>query len=379
MKKPLLLIVLFVAALFAQGPVTRSAGGCVAAGASGTAYTCSFGVAPGTGYLAHQAYFVTADVANTASATWNINGLGIVTIVKNVGGAGTVLAANDIRAGAELVLIYDGTNFQCAVGCNGVTPAAGYSTVKVAGSALTARTAVNLVNIGFSSSADNSGTAATDIRYCDTAVMVCMKDDFMMGGRASSQVFGDLGWAPNGANTVFTTGNLITGHPGVLKIATTASSATNWASMATHTGGFIDVDISAVKFDARFVAALTNTATLIGRLGFNNGFGTRSGTSNGCYFEAASSNWSEVCKSATVATTTSCAVATDSLWHSFRIWATSVGTINFSIDGVACAAAISTNVPVTGVMPYFAIENTTTVAEVNSVDLFEMVITGLTR
>lgn len=117
--KRLLLLMAVAYAVMAQGPVVRSAGGCVAASASGTTYTFNCTVDPGA-YVAHQAYYVTADIANTAAATGNINSHGAISIVKNVGGANTALSANDIRAGSELTLVYNGTNFQCSAGCDGI-------------------------------------------------------------------------------------------------------------------------------------------------------------------------------------------------------------------------------------------------------------------
>src|SRR5437879_5671806 len=124
----IILALLSISLLAAQGPVNRSSVGAVAASASGTAYTFNFTVDPGT-YVSHQAYFVTADVANTGAATGNINIHGAKSIVKLVGGAATALVANDIRAGAELILVYDGTNLECAAGCNGNAPASSSSGV----------------------------------------------------------------------------------------------------------------------------------------------------------------------------------------------------------------------------------------------------------
>ena len=116
-------IILFLAAWVstasAQGPGTRSAGGCVAASSSGTTYTCNFTVDPGN-YLTHQAYFVTADIANTGAVTWNVNSHGAKSVVKMIGGATTALVANDIRAGQELLLVYDGANLQVLSGIGNI-------------------------------------------------------------------------------------------------------------------------------------------------------------------------------------------------------------------------------------------------------------------
>ena len=121
MKKAFIILFLavWISTASAQGPGTRSAGGCVAASSSGTTYTCNFTVDPGT-YVTHQAYFVTADIANTGAVTWNVNSHGAKSVVKMIGGATTALVANDIRAGQELLLVYDGANLQVLSGIGNI-------------------------------------------------------------------------------------------------------------------------------------------------------------------------------------------------------------------------------------------------------------------
>jgi hypothetical protein len=81
---------------------------CAAASASGTAYTCTtsptFVPADGDSILFE------ADVANTGAATLNVNASSAAPIKKQGGGA--ALVANDILAGQDTVLIFDGTNWQ---------------------------------------------------------------------------------------------------------------------------------------------------------------------------------------------------------------------------------------------------------------------------
>jgi hypothetical protein len=85
--------------------------GCQAAGGSGSAYTCALAPAPAA-YAAGAQYRFRADVANTGAATINFNSLGTKSITKIQGGIATALAANDIRAGQWVELIYDGTEMQ---------------------------------------------------------------------------------------------------------------------------------------------------------------------------------------------------------------------------------------------------------------------------
>jgi hypothetical protein len=106
-----LILSLFLAALLAiaQQPVTRAVI-CTDAGASG-AYTCS-PTAALSSYVTGQRVQLFANTINTGAATVNISSLGAKTIKKRVGGVTTDLDYGDIRAGAYVDLIYDGTNFQ---------------------------------------------------------------------------------------------------------------------------------------------------------------------------------------------------------------------------------------------------------------------------
>jgi hypothetical protein len=100
-------------AVWGQNPVLRDLS-CQAASANPTDYTCTLAVAP-SGYVTGGRYMFKADVANTAAAgkpTVNFSSLGARQVVKVVGGVTTALAANDIRAGQWVLLIYDGSNMQ---------------------------------------------------------------------------------------------------------------------------------------------------------------------------------------------------------------------------------------------------------------------------
>lgn len=81
---------------------------CVSASASGTTYTCA--TSPTFTPAANDTLWFKADVANTASATLNVNAAGAKTIKKQ--GGGTNLAANDLLIGTWTPLTYDGTNWQ---------------------------------------------------------------------------------------------------------------------------------------------------------------------------------------------------------------------------------------------------------------------------
>src|SRR5205085_1973057 len=75
------------------------------------AYVCNLSPAPAS-YATGTRYRFKATNANTTAATVNFNSLGAKTIKKAAGGVTTDLAANDIRAGQVVEVVYDGTNMQ---------------------------------------------------------------------------------------------------------------------------------------------------------------------------------------------------------------------------------------------------------------------------
>jgi hypothetical protein len=81
---------------------------CVAASASGTAYTCA--TSPTFTPASGDRIWFQADVANTGSATLNVNSTSAKTIKKQ--GGGTNLVANDLLISTWTPLMYDGTNWQ---------------------------------------------------------------------------------------------------------------------------------------------------------------------------------------------------------------------------------------------------------------------------
>jgi hypothetical protein len=83
---------------------------CADAGANDT-YTCNLSPAI-TAYVTGTHYRFSANTANTGAASINFNSLGAKTIVKYQGGVAQTLADNDIRAGAYVETVYDGTNMQ---------------------------------------------------------------------------------------------------------------------------------------------------------------------------------------------------------------------------------------------------------------------------
>lgn len=83
---------------------------CADAGANDT-YACSISPAI-TAYATGAHYFFKANTVNTGAATINFNSLGAKTIKKYTSTSGADLADADIRAGAIVEVVYDGTNMQ---------------------------------------------------------------------------------------------------------------------------------------------------------------------------------------------------------------------------------------------------------------------------
>ena len=81
----------------------------LASGISSGTDTYTTTIANVTGYVTNDTYVIKFTNGNTGAATININGLGAKALVKNTGSA---LVGGDISVGQEMIIIYDGTNFQ---------------------------------------------------------------------------------------------------------------------------------------------------------------------------------------------------------------------------------------------------------------------------
>lgn len=146
---------------------------CTAASASGTAYTCS--TSPTFTPADGDVILFQADVANTGSATLNVNASSAATIKKQ--GGGTNLVANDLLAGQDTLLEYDGTNWQMQ-GQTGNSAAGGVTSVSGDGVLITNSGSTGAVTLtlgkspvgtdtGIATAATISTTAGTPV--CATA------------------------------------------------------------------------------------------------------------------------------------------------------------------------------------------------------------------
>lgn len=139
------LLFIFPGLLQAQGQLingNRTIAGALnfcTAGGTANALTCILTPAV-TSYRPGTCYLVKTTLANTASATLNVNGLGAITLKKAVLGVQTNLAANDLGVGQLLEACYDGTTMQA----QSLSGSAGSGSGTVSNSASAAALAVYL-------------------------------------------------------------------------------------------------------------------------------------------------------------------------------------------------------------------------------------------
>jgi len=93
-------------------------------GSTTSAYLATVTPAPLSGYPTGMVVNFKPDADNAAAPTLNVNGMGAKAIVKE---GSTALAADDMKAGQIVSLIYDGTNFQMAAsGAGGGAPSTSF-------------------------------------------------------------------------------------------------------------------------------------------------------------------------------------------------------------------------------------------------------------
>lgn len=112
-------------------------------------------------YTVGDVFIFKADVANTGTASLNVNAVGPITIVK---GVSTVLSTGDIAVNQIVTVIYDGTNMQMTSLPASALPTSSY----IAGEAITAGECIALVNDCFQNSRQNLATSSQRTVMGDT-------------------------------------------------------------------------------------------------------------------------------------------------------------------------------------------------------------------
>lgn len=106
---------------------TVQSGALIYASDSGSTDAYAINLSPAlTAYAAGMVLTFKANTSNTGVASLNVNGLGAVAIKKNYD---TDLADNDIKAGQNVIVMYDGTNFQMLSQLGNSSTGSGSSTV----------------------------------------------------------------------------------------------------------------------------------------------------------------------------------------------------------------------------------------------------------
>jgi len=90
------------------------------------AYVCSMVSAPSS-YAAGMLVTLSANTANTGTASVNVNSLGVKTIVRS---DGLTLQTGDITAAMHVILVYDGTNFRAQLRSGTIISPAGGVTIR---------------------------------------------------------------------------------------------------------------------------------------------------------------------------------------------------------------------------------------------------------
>lgn len=387
---------------------------CVSTGNTANTYVCTMGTDIAS-YTAGAEYSFIATLANTGAATMNINGVGAVNIVKYVGGEAQALIANDIRAGAVVVLRYDGTNFQIVsltgnVGSSYTLPAATASTL-------------GGIKLGPGLSIDGDGVVTASgsgsTAVCDPGdhTIMCMIEEFMTGTVTSSQI-GTHGWKWSALSSGTLAGlnvgnNSITNHPGVYVITST-TTANSGGVLSMGNGSTTSVtnlsDLLSKEWESNFIFRLdsvtdvrvrigvssdtTNLTPASGNVAFILRYDTDASYSDNtkntvgswvaqfCGYNGGNCNLSE-----TAGVTTSLNIQPDTNWHKGRIYRSGT-TINFQIDAntptTMCASGCDMTLPnvtqlTLGLANYMSFGISSTTQRKVWVDWSMFKMTGLTR
>jgi hypothetical protein len=197
-----------------------------------------------------------------------------------------------------------------------------------------------------------------------------IKDDFVSFGSTSVGV-GELGWVGGNGSAA---GNVnAAGHPGICSrsTGTTAGTYTYMRLDSTAGGNLLPTELFDTTWVLRLGSSDTDTTLRFG-LGAD---ATADPPNNGIYVEKlyADTSWFGVTRAGAVQSRTA-----DTNWHRVRIRRINGSTIGFSVDG-GVEVTLTTNVPVAGVNPFFAVINQSTVSKQLDIDYFTLRMTGIDR
>lgn len=385
---------------------------CADAGST-DAYACSLSPAI-TAYATGGRYTFKAATANTGGATLALNGLTAIALVKYVGGVAQALADNDIRAGAIVEVLYDGTNFQVVSLLGNAAPA--YTLPTAAAGTLGG------IRIGTGLSIDGDGvvTASGTSVACDPSNIehFCIVEEFF-GGSSSTSYIGTHGWkwatvsSGTTANVGVGGGNAITQHPGLIYIQSTTSANSGGVLTAGNPTSISIVnlaDLMAEEWEIAWVFKLDSITDVRVHLGLSEDGTALSPATNNATFQlrydtdAAFGDGSKNTTGSWVAQfcgyggATTCGdtdgvyavmnITPDTNWHRGRIYRSGT-TINFQIDGntakTMCASGCDMTTPsptsstADGLAPWAAFGVSGTTQRKILIDRAHFYMTGLSR
>lgn len=263
----LILVLLLAPALNGQNSAVRvgsAVDSCVDAGGV-NAYACNLSPAIAS-YVTGGRYRFRASSANTAAATIQYNGIaGPVTIKKVAGGITTDLAADDIRSGQWVDLVFDGTNMQMQ-STLGNTPASATALYFLA-----ARTTAAILTLG----TDCSPSAPCNFRFGNVAYSIT----------SSATVTLAAGAGTGAAYIYVTAGGVLTVGHNLTNADVTCNGCTKAAGVTAFPADSIPLYIWTVTTDTWDVSggvdfrAYLSTKKVVGAAGGNINVGETGGTS----------------------------------------------------------------------------------------------------
>jgi hypothetical protein len=239
---------------------------CADSSGSGTAQVCN--TSPTFTPVAGDYIIYTTTTANTGTGlTINVNSLGTKSVAKWQ--TATTLAANDVRANTEILMKYDGTNWEMDSIGNAPSGGSGYSTIDYNGTGLTQRSTLNF-NPPFTA-VDNSSATRTDVSY-NPQTTIWLNEEFLGGPTSCANASTDnVGpFVCNGAGNTVTYADATGSYKGGWNCAIAASTSDS----CTLTTRRSLVNPASTTFDLKFgvaIGAVTDVQLYAGLIQIGNG------------------------------------------------------------------------------------------------------------
>jgi hypothetical protein len=210
---------------------------------------------------------------------------------------------------------------------------------------------------------------------------VQLVDDFFKAAPSSSVLTSELTWTVDSAHWTNAVGvDSTNAHPGVIGNSSMASLSRPIMLGAGTTSAVAGFKLGGGELTINWVFSIVTASNGTNRYTLVCGIGDTSNAAaqaNGCWVQYSdnlnSGNWTFNTSSASTPTNSNSSTAVTTGWHNAQIVVNAAGTsVQFNMDGVSLGTAITTNIPTTGILPFFNIvHGAGTVAAVTVlVDLF---------